>query len=1043
MSDRSGQAYWNILIKLNRALLDEPSFHRRRAIILTAMADLTDQPGHLWLVEDGQPFLEALPSLLKQVAFTGQAANNDETREQAYPLRHRQTGQFLGALAGNFHSVPVDVVEALAAQAQLAFEYPTPDTRIEHLLTMAEVSRAVVSELDVDALLQLVANLLNERFGYPFIHIFVVHPGRRLIEFKAGYGPYVAQFKGEGLTFSLDDHPGIIAWVARNGQSALVNNVYEDSRFIPFVAPGIDIKSELAAPLIFGEHVLGVFDVESEALNAFTPNDRWLLETLAANIAIALRNATLYHSERWRRQAADSLRQIAGVVRTKETLENTLAAILRELATVLPLEFAAIWLKTEGGFAFKVGYGLDQPLASEPIANAWFDQIVAARSSLIRQAGDASVPLGLALPADHSAVGAVLQVYEHTLGVLVLVDRQPRRFGQEAQRLIEIFAGQAAIVIENTELYHQAQAEAWVSTALLQVAEATRNLQTLNEVLSAITRLTPLIAGVDACAIWLRGPTLEAGAESYRLAADYGFARGEVEFLQTYTLPAASLLAIRLAVLKEPLVISAAAATEELPVELRVIFAGRATLCLPLLSQGGLNGVMMMRFEAKWAPTEQQFQMLRGIAHQTAAAIQTAQLLEAQQEEAYVSTALLQVAQVVVMQAELGEILQTIVRITPLLTGVGYCLVFLYHGAETSLLAAQYGLEGLALPVGLALADFAELRAAIVAGEQTTIQAEDRLPPVLREAGLSGLREGLIIPLRVKADVVGALMVVDTLPQARLAGKRKDIITGVAYQTALAVDNARLYAERARQEQLTRELELAQEIQTAFIPRTLPGPAGWELATFWKMAREVGGDFFDVIPLPYNQLLVMIADVSGKGIPAALFMALTRSLVQAVALELTRPGDILARVNHLILPNNQRNMFVSMFCAVFDLNLGRATYASAGHNPPILVRQSAKTCLLRAQGTVLGVLEEVVFEQKEVVLQDGEGILLYTDGITETFNPEGEIFGEERLREALRAHWSLPAHEIVQAINQAVFHFSGSEPQSDDRTLLLLKKKSH
>ncbi len=713
MSKQPARAYWDILIKLNGALLDEPSFHRRRTIILAAISELTGRSGSLWLAEDGQSSLEAMPRFLQQAAQDGQVTFDEATGQQAHPLRHLQTGQFLGLLAGHFANVPSDVVKALLAQTQLALAYPT------------------------------------------------------------------------------------------------------------------------------------------------------------------------------------------------------------------------------------------------------------------------------------------------------------------------------------------AEAQAWVSTALLQVAETTRNLQTLDEVLTSITRIIPVIAGVDACAIWLRSAATEgAGTDRYTVAADYGFSKAEVKFLQSYTLSGASLLAIRLAILKQPLLISPADVAEELPAELVAVFAGQTTLFLPLLSQGDLSGLLMMRFDAQWVASEPQLQMMRGIAHQAAAAIQTAQLLEAQQEEAYVSTALLQVAQVVATQADLAVILETIARITPVLTGVNYCLVFLYQGHDRGVLTAQYGLAEVSLPLPLPLADFSELRAVVAEGRQAVIQSADRLPAPLHRAGLSSLRQGLIIPLGVKEEVVGALMVGDDQPRPPLAGKRKDILTGIAYQTALAIDNARLYAQRARQEQLERELELAREIQTAFIPRALPSPAGWELATFWQMAREVGGDFFDVIPLPQDQLLVVVADVSGKGVPAALFMALTRSLIQATTLELNQPGHILARVNHLLLPNNQKNMFVTMFCAIFDLKTGQVVYTSAGHNPPLLVRRSGEIVCLQTQGIVLGILEEIAFEQKVIDLGEDEGILFYTDGITEAFGPQDEMFGEARLQAALRAHWHYPAAEIVQALHQAVLHFAGSQPQSDDRTLLLLKREA-
>ncbi len=911
------------------------------------------------------------------------------------------------------------------------------DTPFEQLRAIAEVSRAIVSELDLDNLLQLVANLLHERFGYPFVHIFVVHPGRCWIEFKAGVGLYATHIRRE-LSFDLHDDSGIIPWVARTGQAALVNNVHADSHFRPLSPPGIDIKSELTVPLSFGDEVLGVFDIESESFDAFTADDLWLLETLAANIAIALRNAILFRSERWRRQAADSLREIAGVVRAKETLDNTLKAILQQLNVILPMTFAAIWLKTDDGFRFKIGCGLKADPPPTTVTHPWFDDIVAADAALVRRPEDPPSPLAEQFPPTHSAVGAALTVDEDVLGVLVLAHRQANRFGHEARRLLEIFAGQAAVVIQNTELYHKAQQQAWVSTALLQVAEATRNLRGLNEILAAVTRISPIIAGVRATAIWLKPPA----AEVFQCVAAYGFGPAQQTVLEGAPLSAQTLLVIRLAILKQPVVVSPQNADVRLPPELAPLFGGQNLLFLPLLSQGDLNGLMMMLLRPEQIFSTEHLRILSGIAHQTASAIQTAQLVEARQAEAWVSTALLQVAQVVALQSDLSEVLDTVARLTPMLTGVSQCLVFVYNGVECTLSALRgFRLPG--LPLTMDLRDFAPLQAALTDGQPHPLQQLVDLPPVLRPYFSAPRFQGIILPLNVKGSVVGALMVVDQQPPAHsaLAARRRDILTGIAYHIALAIDNARLYAERARQQQFERELQLAREIQASFIPDELPAPPGWELASFWRMAREVGGDFFDIIPLSGQRLLIIIADVADKGLPAALFMARTSSLVRAVALDLDQPAQILARVNQLLAESARQGMFVTAFCAVLYLENGRLDYASAGHNPPIVVRQSTRTETLRANGIVLAVLDTADFEQKSAQLEPGDGVLFYTDGVTEAFNAQDDMFGAERLLAALRANWSMAAVALVDSLYQTVFDFTRPHPQSDDFTLLLLKRK--
>ncbi len=261
-----------------------------------------------------------------------------------------------------------------------------------------------------------------------------------------------------------------------------------------------------------------------------------------------------------------------------------------------------------------------------------------------------------------------------------------------------------------------------------------------------------------------------------------------------------------------------------------------------------------------------------------------------------------------------------------------------------------------------------------------------------------------------------------------------------ASQAAFLIQTAQLLAVQQAQQQLRRELSLAREIQESFLPDDLPSVPGWEIADKWKMAKEVGGDFFDVFPLPDNRLLIIIADVADKGLPAALFMARTTSLVRATAVELHQPRDILARVNHLLAEKASQGMFVTAFCTVLDTATGEMIYASAGHNPPIVVRPSGQIDTLRTKGIVLGVMDPFQFEQKTIVLNPGDGVLFYTDGVTEAFNDAEEMFGEKRLRETVQRLRRQPAADVVQNIHDAVTAFANPCPQSDDFTLLMLRR---
>jgi phosphoserine phosphatase RsbU/P len=170
----------------------------------------------------------------------------------------------------------------------------------------------------------------------------------------------------------------------------------------------------------------------------------------------------------------------------------------------------------------------------------------------------------------------------------------------------------------------------------------------------------------------------------------------------------------------------------------------------------------------------------------------------------------------------------------------------------------------------------------------------------------------------------------------RFRNRRLEIITGIAQQMALAIQNDMLQKEMVVRERLETEVQLARQIQQTFLPETLPVFTEWELAARWKTARQVGGDFYDVFNLPDNKLGLFIADVSDKGVPAALFMALTRTLVRAAVIETVTPAEALRRVNELLVPDTQQGMFVTAVYAVLDMNKGELTYVNAGHNPPLV-----------------------------------------------------------------------------------------------------------
>jgi serine phosphatase RsbU (regulator of sigma subunit) len=298
----------------------------------------------------------------------------------------------------------------------------------------------------------------------------------------------------------------------------------------------------------------------------------------------------------------------------------------------------------------------------------------------------------------------------------------------------------------------------------------------------------------------------------------------------------------------------------------------------------------------------------------------------------------------------------------------------------------------------------------------------------------------MAVPLSIKNDLFGVMLIEEAENGRRFRSRRIEIINGIAQQAALAIQNDLLQQEMVVRERLETEVQLARSIQQTFIPQSLPVHAAWQFAARWRTARQVGGDFYDVIELPNGKYGLFIADVADKGMPAALFMALTRTLVRAAVLELDSPADVLRRVNDQLLPDTQQGMFVTAVYGVLDTSLGTFTYVNAGHNPPFWVKNNGAVEKLTRTAVALGVMEQPSMQERAISLEAGDNLLLYTDGLTEAFAPDGSLFGDSRLMDALSMIQASTADEVLIVVEERLNEFIESVPLGDDLTMLSVKR---
>jgi sigma-B regulation protein RsbU (phosphoserine phosphatase) len=312
------------------------------------------------------------------------------------------------------------------------------------------------------------------------------------------------------------------------------------------------------------------------------------------------------------------------------------------------------------------------------------------------------------------------------------------------------------------------------------------------------------------------------------------------------------------------------------------------------------------------------------------------------------------------------------------------------------------------------------------------------LPAGPLRASLEACRLAWVVPISQSGRPHGYFALGERASRVPFSEEDYEFVVTLGRQALSALESVRLHRIRLEKERQDRELQIAREIQRSLLPRTTPVVPGFELAAESRSCYEVGGDYFDFLPLGDGRVGLVIADVSGKGTPASLLMASVHASLQALAGS-ARPGELMARLNRFLCRNTQDNKYVTLFYGELDPRDGRLAYVNAGHVPPYLVGGDGSRARLFEGGTVLGLLEEATFPEGEVRLGPGDVLAVVTDGATEARSPGDEEFGDERIFDVLEGCAGGGAAEALRALEAAVAAFTGEAGCSDDLTALIVK----
>lgn len=313
--------------------------------------------------------------------------------------------------------------------------------------------------------------------------------------------------------------------------------------------------------------------------------------------------------------------------------------------------------------------------------------------------------------------------------------------------------------------------------------------------------------------------------------------------------------------------------------------------------------------------------------------------------------------------------------------------------------------------------------------------------PTLQKLKDAGIR--LSVPLISQGELIGLLNLGSRMSEADYSTDDRRLLNTLATQAAPALRVAQLarqqQIEALQRERMEHELRVARVIQQTLLPKDVPHITGYTMSAHWQPARAVSGDFYDFIKFPDGKIAIVVADVTDKGVPAALVMATTRSILRSTAEQLVTPGAVLERANEMLCPDMPPNMFVTCLYALLDPNSGTVRYANAGHNVPFQ-RHEQNVLEMRARGMPLGLMPGMRYEEKENRLESGDMMVLYSDGITEAHNPQGDMFGTPRLQNLL----VMPqcGSEVIHCVLAELGEFTGPGwEQEDDVTFVTIDRQ--
>jgi phosphoserine phosphatase RsbU/P len=802
------------------------------------------------------------------------------------------------------------------------------------------------------------------------------------------------------------------------------------------------------APIKKGDEILGVLAANRyPGKPFFTDEDLDTAQLFASQAAVAISNARLYE------QAKKSAEQLASVYETslevtsQLELDQVLERIIRRAAELSNSKSGQFYLydSARKHLASSIPYNLtDAVRANLKKGEGLSGRVLASKKPLIVEDYDTwegrspQFPFGVY----HKAIGVPVQQGGKVLGVLNLHrDKEDAPFGEEDTRLLTLIASQAAIAISNARAYESIRR---TSEQLSQLYETSLEITQQLEIRKLMERIIERAAQI-----------VQAKSGQYYL---YDKARAELVPTVPYKLPQ-QVSHIRLKpgegmsgkvlLQRKPLVIDDYDSWEGRSPQFPkgVIFR---TMGVPLEYGNEVLGVLTLeRDRTEPGFSNEDVRLLSLFASQAAVALANAQAFETAQRTSAQLSRLHDITLEVTRQLEIQQLLDQIIRSAVELANSRFGQIYLYDKSEDVLKdSVSYNLpksmHGFNIKPGEGLTG-----RILKSGKPMIVEEYDSWAGRKPEVPIGTTHHAAGVPIEHGDGVLGVFWVGRKKGDPAFSEYDIQLMTLFANQAAVAITNAKqykelqsLYGQLQEKERLESELRVAHNIQETMLPSAYPKIRGWSVAAMWKAARVISGDFYDWFPIPGGKWGFVIADVVGKGIPGAVFMAHCRTLVRTFCMGGRPPRDAIRRTNNLMIADTHSDWFVTLFYAVLDPVWGIFTYVNAGHIRPLwLHNRDNRIVGLKAKGMALGVLPEIDLEERSIQVQPGDSILFYTDGFSEARDARDRFFGENRIRAHLKQMSSEEPQTNLQSLKNKIADFSRGRELTDDLTAILIKRR--